>query len=92
MYVKNKHDVLIKKMLQQIVLIDNYQKTLAKRFISGFCIQNNVTFNFNATKLLLFVIMGVINTNQSFLAVFSFFIQKSEISYNFFFETCKNVI
>ena len=92
MYIKNEHNVFIKKVLQQIVLINNYQKTLVKRFISGFYMQNNATFNINVTKLLLFITMGVINTNQSFLAAFSFSIQESKISYNFFFETCKDVI
>lgn len=88
MYVKNKHDVPIKRVLQQIVLIDNNQKTLAKRFTSHFCTHNGATFNTNATKLLLSMTVGVTNTNQSLLAAFSFSTQASEIFYNSF-ETCK---
>ena len=88
MYVKNEHGVPIKRVLQQIVLIDNYQRILAKRFTSDFCIENDATFNTNATKLLLFVAVGVTNTNQSFPAAFSFATQESEVSYNFFFEMC----
>lgn len=91
-YVKNEYGIPIKRVLQQIVLIDNYQKALAKRFTSDFYIQNDATFNTNASKLLLFVAVGVTNTNQSFPAAFSFSTQESEISYIFFFETCKEVI
>ena len=92
MYVKNDVGIPIKRVLQQIVLIDYYQQILAKRFTSDFCIQNDATFNTNAQKLLLFVAVGVINTNQSFPAAFSFSTQESEISYNFFFEACKELI
>lgn len=88
MYVKNNHNVPIKRVFQQIVLIDNNQKTLAKRFTRDFCMQNGATFNTNATKLLLFMTVGVTNTNQSLLAAFSFSTQASETFYNFF-ETCK---
>ena len=92
MYVKNELGIPTKRVLQQIVLINHYQQRLAKRFTSDFCIQNDATFNTNAQKLLLFVAVGVPNTNQSFLAAFSFSTQESEISYNFFFEACKELI
>ena len=92
MYVKNELGIPTKRVLQQIVLIDHYQQRLAKRFTSNFCIQNDATFNTNAHKLLLFVAVGVTNTNQSFPAAFSFSTQESEISYNYFFEACKELI
>ena len=47
-YVKNELRIPIKRVLQQIILIDRYQQILAKRFISDFCIQNDTIFNTNA--------------------------------------------
>ena len=38
MYVKNEQGIPTKRVLQQIVLIDHYQRRLAKRFTSDFCI------------------------------------------------------
>lgn len=62
-YVKNKLEIFIKRVLQQIVLINYYQQRLAKRFTSDFCIQNDAIFNTNTYKLLLFMTVDVINTN-----------------------------
>ena len=92
MYIKNELRHPIKRVLQQIILIDHHQQKLAKRFTSDFYIQNDTTFNTNAQKLLLFVAVGVTNTNLSFPAAFSFSTQKSEIAYNFFFKACNELI
>ena len=62
-YVKNKQRIPTKRVLQQIVLIDHYQRRLAKRFTSDFYIQNDTIFNINTQKLLLFMTVRVINTN-----------------------------
>ena len=72
MYVKNEHSVPITRVFQKIVFFDNYQKILAQGFTSGFCMQNDATSNTNAIKLLLFVAVSVINSNQSLPAAFSF--------------------
>lgn len=85
-YVKNAAGAIQKRILQQVVIIDNNQRRLAKRFCSDFMMQNDATFNTNATKLLLFVAVGVTNTNMTFSAALSFATAESEEAYRFFFD------
>ena len=47
-YVKDIHGMITKRILEQIVLIDDFQRSLAKRFCSDFLMENNATFNTNA--------------------------------------------
>ena len=91
-YVKDMHGTITKRILEQIVLIDNFQRRLAKRFCSGFLMENDATFNTNAQKLLLFVAVGITNTNKSFPVAFSFATSESEAAFNYFLDTLKEEI
>lgn len=82
--VQNENGVVVKRILEQIVIIDPIQKRMAKRFTSDFMIRNDATFSTNAEKLLLFVAVGVTNTNRSFPAAFSFATSESEENFNYF--------
>lgn len=88
-YVRDVNHVVVKRKLEQIFLMDNYQKTLAKRFVSYTLMELDATFNTNALKMLLFVAVGVTNCNKTFPAAFSYAISESEVAFNWFF-TCLN--
>ena len=80
---------VVRRILEQIVIIDNTEKKLAKWFTSNFMIQNDAIFSTNAEKLLLFVAVGVTNTIRSFPAAFSFATSESEENFNYFLLVLK---
>ena len=91
LYVKNMHEIIIKRILEQIVFIDDFQKSRIKRFYSDFLIENDVIFNTNAHKLLLFVIVNIINTVK-FFSVFFFVTFEFEVAINYFLDILKKEI
>jgi len=82
--IKDETGATVKRILAQIVIIDHEQKRLTKRFYSDFMMQNDATFNTNKNGLLLFMAIGITNTNYTFPAAFSFTTLELEICYNFF--------
>ena len=54
--------------------------------------ENDATFNTNAQKLLLFVAVGITNTNKTFPVAFSFASSKSEAAFDYFLDTLKEEI
>ncbi len=85
-YTLNDADVLIQKNIEQIFLLNNYQRKLSKRFISDFMMKTDAIFNINALKMLLFVTVNVINTTMIFSVCFSFVISEFEDTFNFFIQ------
>ena len=82
----------VKRILAQIVIIDKEQKRLAKRFCSEYMMQDDATFNTNKQQLLLFVAVGITNTNHTFPAAFSFATSESDIAFTFFLDVLKDEI
>ena len=74
------------------MFIDDFQKSRIKRFYNDFFIKNDVIFNTNAHKLLLFVIVNIINTIKFFLIVFSFVTFEFEVAFNYFLDILKKEI
>ncbi len=85
-YTLNDADASIQKNIEQIFLLNNYQRRLSKRFISDFMMETDAIFNINALKMLLFVTVNVTNTAMIFSACFSFAISESEETFNFFIQ------
>jgi len=85
-YTLNDAGAPVQKNIEQIFLLDNYQRGLSKRFISDFMMKTDATFNINALKMLLFVAVNVTNTAMTFSACFSFAISESEEAFNFFIQ------
>ncbi len=65
-YMLNDADTLIQKNIEQIFLLNNYQRELFKRFISDFMMKTDAIFNINASKILLFMTVNVINMTMIF--------------------------
>jgi len=85
-YMLNDADISIQKNIEQIFLLNNYQRKLSKRFISNFMMKTDAIFNINALKMLLFVTVNVINTTMIFSVCFSFVISEFEETFNFFIQ------
>ena len=85
-YTLNDADVSIQKNIEQIFLLNNYQRELSKRFISNFMMKTDAIFNINALKMLLFVTVNVINMTMIFSVCFSFVISEFEETFNFFIQ------
>ena len=92
LYVKDMYERIIKRIFEQIVLINDFQRNLVKRFCNDFLMKNDVIFNINAQKLLLFVIINIINTNKIFSVVFFFVSFEFEVVFNYFLDTLKEKI
>ena len=74
------------------MFIDDFQRSRIKRFYSDFFIKNNVIFNTNVYKLLLFVIINIINTIKFFSIDFFFAISEFEVAFNYFLDILKKEI
>ncbi len=85
-YTLNDVDASIQKNIEQIFLLNNYQRELFKRFISDFMMKTDTIFNINALKMLLFVTVNVINTTMIFSVCFLFVISEFEETFNFFIQ------
>jgi len=85
-YTLNDAGAPVQKNIEQIFLLNNYQRGLSKRFISDFMMETDATVNTNALKMLLLLAVGVTNTAMTFSACFSFAIPESEEAFNFFIQ------
>ena len=79
-YELDVNGVPVKRILKQVSWMDNQQRHWARRFCSEFLIEFDATSNTNSLKMLLFVGIGVTNTNLTFPAAFSFAITESQIA------------
>ncbi len=82
----NDVDISIQKNIEQIFLLNNYQRELSKRFISDFMMKTDAIFNINALKMLLFMTVNIINTTMIFSVCFSFVISEFKETFNFFIQ------
>jgi hypothetical protein len=62
---------------------------LAQRFVAGFVLIINRTFNTNNLCLPLFIIISIINLEKTFPVVLLYCPSESKDSYNFFFQSFK---
>ena len=79
-YERDANGVPIKRILKQVSWMDTQQRHWARRFCSEFVIEFDATFNTNALKMLLFVSIGITNTNMTFPVAFSFALSESQVA------------
>lgn len=83
-YVLNDGGIPVKKILKQVCFLDTQQRRWAKRFCADFLVELDATFNTNKLKMLLFVAVGVTNTDLSFPAAFSLAISETKVAFDEF--------
>lgn len=64
--------------------------TITQRFVSGFCLVIDGTFNTNRLKLPLLVAVSQLNSGKTFPIAFSWCPEEDEASYNFYWQCLKN--
>jgi hypothetical protein len=76
-FINNDQGVIIKQVLKAVFFTNNELIRLARRFCLDWMIQINGTFNTNRLKILLIDVLGMINTEHSFLFAFCFVTSES---------------
>ena len=71
-YIINSEDNHTQQVIQHIFFCFTEQINLARRFVSGFCMQTDATFNINKLCLPLSVVIEFTNTSKTFLVTFCF--------------------
>ena len=79
----------ISRKLIQIFFIHREQIRYGQRFIAGFLLVVDGTFNTNALRLPLLIAVGITNSGKTFPLAFSYCPSESAESYKFFFD-CLN--
>jgi hypothetical protein len=80
---------VINRKLIQIFFAHRKQLDAAKRFVSGWLLVIDSTFNANKLRLPLLVIVGVLNTGNIFPEAFSFCPSESRETFDFIWESLK---
>ena len=80
---------MISKTLVQVFFAHRKQLEAAKRFVSGFLLVIDGTFNTNDLRFPLLVIVGVLNTGRTFPVAFSFCSSESREAFDFVWESLK---
>lgn len=68
------------------------QIRLARRFVSGYLIETDATFNTNQLNLPLSILVGVTNTLQTFTVAYCYITSESAKSFLFLFDCLKDLI
>jgi hypothetical protein len=76
---------IISQKLIQIFFIHPTQVTLAQRFVAGFVLIIDGTFNTNNLRLPLLIVISITNLGKMFPVVLLYCPSESKDSYNFFF-------
>ena len=79
----------ISKILVQIFFTHRKQLKAAKRFVSGFLLVIDGTFNTNDLRFPLLITVGVLNTDRTFPVDFSFCPSESREAFGFVWESLK---
>jgi hypothetical protein len=80
---------VISQKLIQIFFMNKQQVVLAQRFVAGFVLVVNSTFNTNSLRLPLLIAVGITNSGKTFPVAFSYCPSESKESYDFFFQSLK---
>jgi len=82
-YVVDSEGNHTQQVVQHIFFCSSEQIDLARRFVSGFCMQTDVTFNTNQLRLPLSIIVGITNTSKTFPLAFCFITSESTEAFEF---------
>ena len=80
---------VISQKLIQIFLMKKQQVVLARRFVAGFVLVVDGTFNMNSLQLPLLIAVDITNSGKTFPVAFSYCPSESKESYDFFFQSLK---
>jgi hypothetical protein len=83
---------IVARKLVQVFFIYSKQIHLGQRFIAGFVMIIDGTFNTNALRLPLLAAVGVSNSGKTFPLAFSYCLSESEDTFGFFFDSLKEVV
>ena len=75
----------IKKIMQQLFIINYTQKKLMKHFISDCIMQVNATFNINKLKMCFIIVIDVTNISKMFFIAQLYAVFESKKTFNYFF-------
>lgn len=78
----------VERQILDIFIIYPDQIKIAQRFVSGFMIQTDATFNTNKVKFLLSNLVGVDNIGYTFAFAYVFQTSESSDSFEFIDEYC----
>lgn len=97
-HVRCMEKYLMENNLQQRRVVEHFffcneeQIRLARRFVSGFLIETDATFNTNQLNLPLSTLVGVTNTMRTFTVAYCYITSESAESFLFLFECLKDLI
>jgi len=82
-YIIDNEGNCTQRVVQHIFFCFSEQINLARRFVSGFCMQTDAMFNTNKLRLPLSVIVGITNTFKTFSIAFCFITSESTEAFEF---------
>ena len=84
--------VAVGRVMEQIFFCSSAQITMTRRFISGFIMQTDATFNINKLRLLLSTCIGVTNTGKTFSFCHSFISSESTEAFTYMWKCIYDLI
>lgn len=81
-----------RRVVEYFFFCNEEQIRLARRFVSGYLIETDATFNTNQLNLPLSTLVGVTNTLQTFTVAYCYITSESAESFLFLFECLKDLI
>jgi MULE transposase domain len=75
--------VRTRRVIREIFFMSSDQILKARRFVSGFMYETDVTFNTNKLRLLLLVMVGIDNTGKTFPMAFMYHTTESAKAFKF---------
>jgi hypothetical protein len=78
--------------LIQIFFMNKQQVALAQRFVAGFVLVVDGTFNTNSLRLPVLIAVGITNSGKTFPVAFSYCPSESKESYEFFLRISSQAI
>ena len=80
-----------RRVVEHFFFCNAEQIRLTRRFVSGFLIETDATFNTNQLNLPLSVLVGITNTNQTFPAAYCYITSESAECFTFLFDCMKDL-
>lgn len=81
-----------RRVVEHFFFCNEEQIRLARRFVSGFLLETDATFNTNQLNLPLSILVGVTNTMRTFTVAYCYITSESAESFLFLFECLKDLI
>jgi hypothetical protein len=91
-FINNDQGVIIKQVLKAVFFTNNELIRLARRFCPDWMIQMDGTFNTNRLKMPLIDVLGVTNTEHSFLFTFCFVTSESADNWSFVLQCLEQTV